>query len=67
LSARLLDLQQRTDTGQYKPQPLRRLWLPQPNGEKRPIEITAVEDKVVPQAMVWVLEVIYQVGFLGFS
>jgi RNA-directed DNA polymerase len=67
LSARLLDLLQRIHTGQYKPQPVRRLWLPQPNGEKRPIEITAVEDKVVPQAMVWVLEMIYQVGFLGFS
>jgi RNA-directed DNA polymerase len=67
LSARLLDLHQRIHTGQYKPQPVLRLWLPKPNGEKRPIGITAVEDKVVQQAMVWVLEAIYEVDFLGFS
>jgi RNA-directed DNA polymerase len=67
LPARLLDLHQRIHTGQYKPQPVLRLWLPKPNGEKRPIGITAVEDKVVQQAMVWVLEAIYEVDFLGFS
>jgi RNA-directed DNA polymerase len=60
-------LHQRIHTGQYKPQPVLRLWLPKPNGEKRPIGITAVEDKVVQQAMVWVLEAIYEVDFLGFS
>jgi RNA-directed DNA polymerase len=67
LSARFLDLHQRIHTGQYKPQPVLRLWLPKPNGEKRPIGITTVEDKVVQQAMVWVLEAIYEADFLGFS
>lgn len=67
LPARIQDLHQRIHTRRYKPQPVLRLWLSKPNGEKRPIGITAVEDKVVQQAMVWVLEAIYEADFLGFS
>ncbi len=67
LPSRIRDLHQRIHTRRYKPQPVLRLWLPKPNGEKRPIGVTAVEDKVVQQAVVWVLEVIYEANFLGFS
>ncbi|MCP4325003.1 MAG: hypothetical protein GY787_24795, partial [Alteromonadales bacterium] len=37
------------------------------NGENRPIGITAIEDKIVQQAVVWLLEPIYETDFLGFS
>lgn len=67
LSERILDLHKRVHTQQYKPQPVLRIWLPKPNGEKRPIGITAVEDKVVQRALVTILENIYEADFLGFS
>lgn len=46
--------------------PLRK-WIPKPNGELRPIGVTAIEDKIVQQALVWVMEQIYRTAFLGFS
>ena len=67
LACRLKKLHTRLHTNTYKPQPVLRIWLPKPNGERRPIGITAIEDKVVQQAMVWVLEAIYETDFLGFS
>ncbi len=67
LPERIQDLHQRLHTEQYKPQAVLRIWLPKPNGEKRPIGITAVEDKVVQQALVRVLETIYEADFMGFS
>ncbi len=54
-------------TGRYKPQPSKRIWLPKPDGRQRPIGIAVVEDKVVQQALVWVIESIYEEDFLGFS
>lgn len=67
LSARIESLHSRIHTLKYKPQPVKRIWIPKANGEKRPIGITTVEDKVVQQAMVWVLGGIYEADFLGFS
>lgn len=67
LQNRIQDLHKRIHTQKYKPQAVRRIWLTKPNGEKRPIGVTAVEDKVVQQALVWVLENIYEADFLGFS
>jgi group II intron reverse transcriptase/maturase len=67
LAKKIENLHQRLHAQKYKPQPVRRIWLPKPNGDKRPIGITAVEDKVVQQALVWLLEKIYEVDFLGFS
>ncbi len=63
----LTALHQRLHNGRYKAQPVKRLWIPKSNGEKRPIGITAIEDKIVQQALVWVLEPIYESDFLGFS
>ncbi len=67
LPSRIRNLHQRIHTRRYKPQPVLRLWLSKPNGEKRPIGVTAVEDKVVQQAMARVLEAIYEADFLGFN
>ncbi len=54
-------------TGRYKPLASKRVWIPKADGRQRPIGIAAIEDKVVQQALVWVIESIYEEDFLGFS
>lgn len=67
LDTHIPDLCTRVHTNRYKPKPVKRIWIPKANGQQRPIGITAIEDKVVQQAVVWVLEAIYEVDFLGFT
>lgn len=67
LEGRLHDLQRRIHVGSYHPKPTKRIWIPKADGRQRPLGITALEDKIVQQALVWVLESIYEEDFLGFS
>lgn len=67
LQDNLRDLHRRIHTGSYKPRPSRRVWIPKPDGRQRPLGVAALEDKIVQQALVWVLESIYEEDFLGFS
>jgi len=67
LHTNLSALHTKLHTQSYHPQPTKRIWIPKAGGQQRPIGITAVEDKVVQQALVWVLESIYEADFLGFS
>jgi group II intron reverse transcriptase/maturase len=43
------------------------VYIPKPDGRLRPLGIAALEDKIVQQAVVVVLEQIYEEDFLGFS
>ena len=43
------------------------LYIPKPDGRLRPLGIAALEDKIVQQAVVWVLNQIYEADFPGFS
>lgn len=67
IEARLTDLQDRIHRGSYEPQPVRRVYIPKPDGKERPLGIPAVEDKIVQQAVRMILEPIYEQAFLGFS
>lgn len=64
---RLLDLHERIHRGAYRAQPSRRTYIPKADGRQRPLGIAALEDKVVQQAVVTVLNNIYEEDFLGFS
>jgi group II intron reverse transcriptase/maturase len=64
---RLNDLHDRVHRGAYRAQPSRRTYIPKADGRKRPLGIAALEDKIVQQAVVTVLNQIYEEDFLGFS
>ncbi len=67
LEDRIKDLHGRIHRGGYRAQPWRRIYLPKPDGRQRPIGIAALQDKVVQQAVVTILNEIYEVDFRGFS
>ena len=67
LEDRLADLKDRIHGGAYRAQPSRRIYLPKADGRPRPIGIAALEDKIVQQAVVTILNEIYEVDFRGFS
>jgi RNA-directed DNA polymerase len=67
LEDRLIDLKDRIHRGAYRAQPSRRIYIPKADGRKRPIGIAALEDKIVQQAVVTILNEIYEVDFRGFS
>jgi group II intron reverse transcriptase/maturase len=67
VEGRIRDLHDRIHRGAYRAQPSRRVYIPKPDGRQRPLGIAAVEDKIVQQAVVEVLNQIYEEDFLGFS
>lgn len=67
LCNRLVALNECLHSGHYKAAPVRRVWIEKPDGGKRPLGVACIEDKVVQQAMVWILESVYESDFLGFS
>ena len=67
LEGRLQDLHGRVHRGAYRAQPSRRVYIPKGDGRQRPLGIAALEDKIVQQAVVTILNEIYEVDFRGFS
>jgi RNA-directed DNA polymerase len=67
LEDRLRELHRRIHGGTYRAQASRRSFIPKADGRRRPLGIAALEDKIVQQAVVRVLNQIYEVDFLGFS
>jgi retron-type reverse transcriptase len=67
LDDRLADLHSRVHRGAYQEQPSRRVYIPKADGRQRRLGIAALEDKIVQQAVVTILNQIYEVDFKGFS
>src|SRR6266566_2426942 len=67
LEANLAELSDRLRRGAYRPQPVRRVYIPKRDGKQRPIGVTTVEDKIVQRATVAVLNAVYEPEFAGFS
>ncbi|GFO57037.1 group II intron reverse transcriptase/maturase [Geomonas sp. Red276] len=67
LEEKLPGLHDRIQGGHYRARPSKRAWIPKPDGSQRPIGIAALEDKIVQQALVQVLQAVYEEDFIGFS
>jgi RNA-directed DNA polymerase len=64
---RIRDLHSRIHRGAYRALPSRRVYIPKADGQQRPLGVAALEDKIVQQAVVTILNQIYEEDFKGFS
>lgn len=64
---RLTQLSEALKAGSYTPLPVRRVYIPKPDGKQRPLGIPAVRDRVVQTALRNVLEPIFEQTFCEHS
>lgn len=63
----LFDIQEDLVNGKYKPLPVKRVYIPKPDGKQRPLGIPVIKDRIIQQACKIVIEPIFEANFLDVS
>lgn len=63
----LLDIKEDLMKGVYQPSPVKRVYIPKPDGKQRPLGIPVIRDRIIQQACKIVVEPIFEANFMKCS
>ena len=59
----LTEISQALQQGEYRPKPVKRVFIPKPDGRKRPLGIPIIRDRIIQMAVKIVIEPVFEADF----